>query len=312
MTTTLTTAVAAINKRFSPVLTRTIYTSRELMGMINFPPNEGGDDLNWKYKYSSGDAEQANEGDPVPASSYISYADMTMDPLKVQHVVGWTGEVKDLMRSGGNYFDAISDALFEGTEKLLYKAETLAQAQLLAAIDDSATYGGQTRTTVHADSVVVAAGTAALTRAHLSSAYEQLKLANRRANMGAINDWAILSSVYQETAYGELSGQIYQADDETTGANYPYTTQDTNKTFDVGMHKHVFQYNKIPWQGWANMTDGYVLFTRKSDIIGRTFRPVTIEPLGKTDDSDQLLMTFRWGLYHRDPYRAARIEGLTA
>lgn len=311
MTTTMTTAVAAINKYFSPMLTRTIYTSKELMGMFTFTPNEGGDDMNWKYAYASGDAEQAAEGDPAPASSNVTYADMTEDPVKVQITVGWTGEVKDLMRSGGNYFDAIAQALKEGTEKLTYKAEQLMQAKLLAAIDDSATYGGQTRTTVHADSVIETTG-GALTRAFLSTTYEGLKLGPRACNMADVSDWVILSSIYQETAYSELFGYIVTGDAEAAGAALPYVTSDENPSLDAGMYKHTFSYNKIPWYGWANMTDGYVLFTRKSDVICREFRPVTIEPLGKTDDSDQLLLTYRCGLYHRDPYRAAKIEDLTA
>ena len=70
-------------------------------------------------------------------------------------------------------------------------------------------------------------------------------------------------------------------------------------------------YNGIPWRPIATMTNSLVLFTRIADILVETFRPITIKPLGKTDDTDKWLVTYRGNLVHVDPYRSARIEALT-
>jgi hypothetical protein len=308
---TKTTIAAAIQTAFAPGLTKTFYEGMPLLGMFPKFPNPGGDSYDWKLNYAgNSSAAVYTEGATPPAAGNQSYADMTVADEHIWVTVQITGHAKDAARNG--YFDPVRKEMEGGVSALQHKIEEQFVTYFEAAIDNSATYGGQTRTTVHADSVTVPGGSAALTLAMLSSMYEQLKLDPRDVQFNNPNEYSIISSPEQLTAYTEIGFGLHKVgDDESTGINRPYTTMSGDAVADAGLLKHTLRYNNIPWYEVATVTNTLVFLTKNTDVFIAETRPLTIEPLGKTDDSDKFLLTWAGAMGHRDPYRAARIEALT-
>ena len=196
-----------------------------------------------------------------------------------------------------------------GVSALLHAVEGGLVTALEAAIDDSSNYAGQTRATVGSTSDVTAGGSAAPTSAVLSEMYETLQL-DPRAVIYDPNDHVILSSPEQLTNYTELVGVIYQADDETTGVNLPYGFNAADDRLDMGKMAKSHTYNKIPWITISTLTNTNIMLTRRSDVIIEVSRDITVEQLGKIDDSDRFLLTWNGALAHTDTYRAGKIETL--
>ncbi|MCP4640593.1 MAG: hypothetical protein GY851_09180, partial [bacterium] len=269
----------------------------------------GGDSIDWKLAYAGNSGFLYNEDDSLPAAGNVTYADMTVSHFHAGNVVRVTGHLRDAINNG--YFDAIRAEMEAGISGLIHKVEEKLVTLFEAAINDDASYGGKTRSTVHADSDVTAGGSAAMTLAMLSEMYETQQL-DPRATVYDPRDHIIISSPEQQTAYTEVAtGTIVTGDAEAAGANLPYGTQQTDASLDAGLMKHAMFYNGIPWVAVPTITNTLVFLTRRSDIIIEEARPVTIEPLGKIDDSDRFLISWAGGLAHLDPYRASRIEALT-
>jgi hypothetical protein len=308
---TKTTIAAAIQTAFVPGLTKTFYEGMPLLGMFPKFPNAGGDSYDWKLNYAgNSSAAVYTEGATPPAPGNQSYADMTVADEHIWATVQITGHAKDAARNG--YFDPVRKEMEGGVSALQHKVEEQFVTYFEGAINDDTSYGGQTRSTVHADSYVVAGGTAALTLAMLSEMYENMKLDPRALTFANPNEYAIISAPEQLTAYTEIGfGLMKVGDDESTGPNLPYTTMSGDAVADAGLLKHTLRYNNIPWFEVPTVTNSLIFLTKRSDVFISETRPMTIEPLGKVDDSDSWLLTWAGAMGHRDPYRAARIEALT-
>jgi len=307
---TTTTFAEAIQTHFVPGMRKTFYEGTPLMNLIGVTPSEGGNSTDWKLNYSGNTGYLYNEGDGAPAAGNLEYADMTVTPFSVQSTVQISGHAQDALKGG--YFDAAMKEMEGGASAVMHKAEEKCVSLYEAAVNDDTNYAGKARATVHADSHVVAGGSAANSLANLSECYETLQLDPRGVVFNNPREWAILSSPEQATAYTEIaSGIIVTGDAEAAGANLPYNTAQTDAVMDAGRMKHTLEYNKIPWFSIPTLTNTLVTFTRLSDVLIEEFRPLTISPLAKTDDTDKWLFTWRGNLVHLDPYRAARIEDLT-
>lgn len=308
---TTTTLAAAIATTFEPGMTKTFYEGTPFLNLIGFPgrPNSGGDSIDWKLNYAGNAGAIINEGDALPAAGNQTYADMTIAHILFVNTVEFTGHAVDAMKNG--YFDGIKAEMDGGVSGLLHKIEEKFVTVIEGAINDDTSYGGQTRATVHADSYVVAGGSAANTLANLSELYESLTLDGR----GVVYDprrHFIFSSPEQVTAYTEVATALMKVgDDESTGVNRPYTTSQTDAKLDAGLMKHSIEYNGLPWYSIATATNTLVTLGDKSEIVIEQSRPVTIEPLGKTDDNTKFEISWHGGLAYKDPYRAGRIEALT-
>ena len=309
---TTTTLTALIQAAYEPGIRKSFYNGSPLMRLLGTPKPIVGPDgnINWRLHYAgNSSATSAAEGQAAPAAGYQSIANMVVSTFKVYTTVQFTGEVIDAFKSGD--YSGANIEMAGGRDDLIHKAEDLLVAQLIDAIDDDASYGSQTRTTVNADSVVVAGGSAALTLAGLSSMYEGLQLDDRAVDFSRPG-WIVLSAPEQRTAYGEIgTGLTYGADDESTGTHRPLTTLTSDVSFDAGLAAKQIFWNGIPWITIPTMTNTYVFLFNVNDILFREARPVTIKPLGAVDDSDTFLLSVRLGLAHSNPYHAARIEALT-
>jgi hypothetical protein len=307
---TVTTLAAAIQKAFAPRMIKTFDEGTPLLNLLGKQPSRGGNSQDWKLNYAGNTSGAAySEGDTPPAAGNQSYADATVAHQSYWTTVQVTKHAIRAMKNG--YFDGVRKEMEGGVNELLKTVEDAFVVKLIAAINDDATYAGQTRSTVHSDSYVVAGGSAALTLAMLSEMYEALKLSPRSVSYDP-SDHMILSAPEQRTAYDEIAtGLIKVGDDESTGVNRPFTTMQTDSNMDAGLNAKGGFYNRIPWIEVNTMTNTYVFLTRRSDIEIEEAESMTIDPLGKIDDSERFLLTWTGGLIHRDPYRAGRIEALT-
>jgi hypothetical protein len=305
---TLTTMAEAIKEYFEPGFRKTFYDDTPLMRFFGTKPRIGDTGARWKLAYSTGGATLFNEGDGAPAPGNVEYADMYVADFAVSRTVTITGHARAAARNG--YFDAVGNELAQAVRDVQHKAEETVSTRLCSAIDDDATYAGQTRTTVHADAKVVAGGSGALTLAMLSEMYETLQLEPR----GVIydpRDHVIISAPEQLTAYTEKVGIIVTGDAEASGVNLPYNFAASDTGFDAGLMGKVHFYNRIPWLTFATLANTNIRLTRRSDVVIEEARPITIDPLGKTDDTDSFLVIWQGNVTHRDPYRSGNIEALT-
>ncbi len=310
---TTTTLALAIKKFYEPSMPKTFYEGTPLLQTVGMVPYQGGNAMDWFLNYAGNAAIEQNEGDAFPAAGNQSFIDLTVAYKKFSNVVQFTGEAKDAMK-GGN-FDGIKAELDGGLSGLMHKIEEGMVTLLEGAIDDSTNYAGKARATYGMTSEVVAGGSAALTLAMLSEAYETLQLDPRGVVFNP-SDHMIISAPEQATAYTEVGtgivvSDITTADTTAVGVNRPYVMDSNNLILDAGLMKHNLFYNKIPWITLPTITNSIVMLTRRSDIKIEEVRAVQIEQLAKTDDSDTFAFTWRGGLRHRDPYRAAKIEALT-
>ena len=307
---TKTTLATAIKTTFEPGMQKTFYEGTPLLNLFPRRSNTGGNSVDWKINYAGNAGATYDEGDTPPAAGNQSYVDATVGHQHFWNVVQITGHAKDALANG--YFDGVRMEMEGGVSGLLHKIEETFISTLEGAINDDTSYAGLTRATYGLASDVTAGGTAALTLAMLSEMYETLKLDPRGVMYNNPKEWMIMSNPVQETAYTEVAtGTIVTGDAESAGANLPYNTSQNDPSLDAGLLKHTIEYNKIPWFSIPTMTNSYVFLTRRSDILIEEARPLTIEPLGKIDDSDRFLLTWAGQIVHLDPYRAGRIEALT-
>jgi len=307
---TKTTLATAIKTTFEPGMRKTFYEGTPLLNMFPRRSNIGGDSVDWKIHYAGNAGTTFSEGDTPPAAGNQSYIDATVGHQHFWNVVQITGHAKDAMKNG--YFDGVQKEMQGGVDGLLHAIEENFVGVLEAAINDDTTYAGLTRATYAIASDVTAGGSGALSLAMLSEMYETMKLDPRGIMFNNPNEWALMSCPQQLTAYTEVAtGFIVTGDTEASGGNRPYGTSQTDPVMDAGMLKHTLKYNNLPWYELATMTTSLILLTRKSDVLIEECRPLTIEPLGKIDDSDRFLISWGGQIVHLDPFRAARIEALT-
>lgn len=307
---TATTLSTAIKTVFEPGFQKTFYNGMPFMSMFPRRPNTGGNTVNWKIHYAGNSSPTAySEGATPPAAGYQAYVNASISHVSYMSTVQITGHAKDAMKNG--YFDGYKIELEEGAKDLMHTVEGAFVAAMIDGIDDDTSYAGLTRATYGLASTVVEGGSAALTLAGLSSMYEGPKL-DPRAVIYEPGNHIIVSAPEQATAYTEVAtGLVVTGDAEAAGANIPYNTNQTDSMLDAGKLKHTLSYNKLPWVEVPTMTNTYVFMMKRSDVIIEEARPLTIEPLGKVDDSDRYLLTWRGGFAYLDPYRAARYEALT-
>ncbi len=307
---TTTTIAEAIRKTFQPGLTKTFDQGSPFLKLIGWPfkENESGNTIDWKLNYSMDDASYINEGDTLPASSSTEYADCVLSGQVITSVIKMTNHARDAAKNG--YFDAMKVLVDNANLALIRKCDAYAMAQLEAAIDDDATYAGQTRATVNSAADVTAGGSAALTEAMLSEMYETPTLTGRSVEYNPGDD-VIISAPQQLTAYTELIGHIVTGDDEASGSNQPLNFNSNDSVLDIGRLKHMISYNRIPWYAVNTMTNTKILRLKLSEIIARQIHGVEVIHLPNNDDSKSLQLRAHIALGYKDPWRASMIEALT-
>jgi hypothetical protein len=302
MTATRATIDQAVRIAFEPGLLKTFDDSTPLLDMFDRKPATE-DTIRWKLWYAITTAGgEFDEGDPIPLAGRNLYADCEIGMQAIGVPVTITGHALDALRGNMAYFDALKNELDGGAVRLAQLVEAYCLAQLLIGVDDSATYAGQTRTTVHSDSVVEDAGGATLAKAQLDAVYQALKLRPRSVKFNP-STHAIISTIEPVDEYRDML---------ITGidASKPYVRTPSDQVLDAGLANHTIRYNNIPWIEVNSLAATYVLFINRPDVMVREARVITVEPLGKTSDNSDWWMSWHGGLAYRDPYRAAKIEDI--
>ena len=293
---TKTTLATAINSVFRPVMVKTFDESTPIVDFFGTVPSLGGDSIDWKINYAGSDsAETFSEGDAAPAASYQSYVDATLGHNHFQNTVQISGHAKDALKNG--YFDGAIKEIQGGVSALGHLVETTIMADIVDAIDDDTTYAGLTRATYGLASFVQAGGSVALTVEMLENCWEAMLLDGRTVDM---SDFLWFCSPEQDMAY-------QRAADGLGGINL---NLEMGSQLDVGRAQSSRSFNGKPIVVFSTLTNTYVFGTKKSDILIEEARPLTIEALGKTDDTDKFLITWAGKGAHLDPLRACRIEAL--
>ena len=306
-TTTMSSAIASV---FQPGLTRTFVEGTPLLRLLGWPfkPSMGGNSIDWKIQYAGHTASYVTEGDAYPAAGNNTYADATIAMQLIADSIQISGHAMDAMKGG--YFDGVAAEMNDGVIAVLNKVEDYCIAQLEASIDDDSSYAGLTRATYGMAADVTAGSSGALTLALLSEMYETPKLAAAKV-IYVPGDDIIVSAPEQVTAYTELGGLIVTGDTEAAGANLPYTQGSNEDVFDLGKLKHTIRYNNLPWYEVPGITNTLILRFKLSQVVTELFRPLTITPLGKVDDTDKFAVTCNVAMAYKDPGRASLIEALT-
>ena len=303
MTATRTTIDAAVYAAIEPGLVTTFAQSTPLLNLLGAKPLESGDTINWKVKYSGTSAGgDFDEGDAIPSAGRSLYANCQRSLQAVGVPVTITGHALDALRGNRNYFDALKEEMNDGMRQLAMLVEADVLAWLLESVDDDTTYAGQTRATVHMDSVVVDADSGTLSVAQMRYATAQLRYRPREVVLSP-SEHMILSAPDICDEYKENLVAGYDA-------TRPLVRNASDPNLDAAMFQKTAHFANVPWYEVNSMASTYWLLVKKSDIMLRYNRGFTIEPLGKDSDDTKWWMTWHGGLGYRDPYRAAKIENI--
>jgi len=297
---TITTLTEFIQDYFQDELTKTFYQGLPLMATLGTrPPAKDGDSVDYRVWSAGHTAINYEEDHTPPAPGNNTYASPTFQYIYAWDVARITGHAIDALKGGD--IDPVESEMRGATDGVRYKIENNCVADLISAIDDTTNYGGVNRSTYHLDSVDVAGGSAAPTLAKLAEMTDSLRV-SPRVRSETEGDLIVMSSFEQIRNYTDLVGVN----------NIPWQVDPNNQVFDLGRVKPMVQLETIPWYCIPTLTNTYIFLTRKNDLVIEMKRPITLKELGPVDDSQRVLITCAAKLYHRDPYRAARISALTA
>ena len=297
---TTTTQAAAIAKTYQPMLEKTFYDGLPILTHFGMQPALDAAATNIIFHYAGNTSAQTySEGDAAPAPGTESTVQGTVAHNSLQATVKVSGHLKDSMRYGQRYYNALDLAMEGAVNALMHKVEETLMAQFIDAIDDDTSYAGLTRATYGLACAVTDASSAALTMNMLEEAWEDVSIDGRVVDK---TDFELYSSAEQLTAYTRAASGL--------GGNYVYQ-QLGQGTFDAGRIQSSIAFNGAPWVVLPTLTNTYVFGCRRSDVMIEEARPLTIEPLAKVDDTDTWLLTWRGGLVHKNPKMAFRIESLT-
>jgi hypothetical protein len=295
---TTTTAADAIADLYSKEVAKTFYDATPIFNHFGpLQPSQGGDSYDWFVQSAgNGSAEEFSEGDPAPAAGNLTMPAATLAYRHYQATVQLTGHARAALKNG--HLDLVDREMMGGRDSLLHKIEEGMATDLASAIDDSTNYAGLTRATYNLSSVVTSGSSAALTLSLLKEMWEDLHLDGRATDW---SDLEILSSQEQATAYTEAAddpGGVYMRKDIAGG------------TMDLGRFQAPLQYNSRPWFVMPTLTNSIVMFTKRSNVKLIEHEGVKVSPLGKTEDADKFLLTWRGRLVHTNPYHAGKLESL--
>ena len=299
MAATTTTASAAIAKHFLPAIEKSFYNGVPILNHYGISERHGSNSIDVLF-HSAGNssAQTYSEGDAAPLAGYQTIVAGTIAPASYQAVVRITGHLRDAIGSGDRYYDAVGVEMQKGAEDLMHKVEEGLAADYIDAIDDDTTYLGLTRATYNLTSIVTEAASARLTNAMLETAWKNVSIDGRVVEK---SDFEIVSTAEQAAIYGRIAtelGGIYVSQALGSGP------------LDSGRLQSGLKFNSAPWVVLPTLTNTYVFGTRKSDVYIRETRGVTVDPIGKVDDSDAFLLTWRGRLIHKNPNNTFRIEAL--
>jgi len=300
---TTTTAAAAVKTTFEPGFQKTFYEGTPLLKQFGTMPSPGGDSRDWKVK-SAGNTSGTSftEGQAPSAAGYVTVADATVAYTKYRAMAQVTGHLRDAIKNG--YYDAVSAEMEGGNNELQVTVESALVTLFEAAADDAGSYAGLTRATYNLDSYEAAVGTLAL--ADLQLLQETMMKQPRATPM---NDFALYSTIDMFNEYMDVGGGVAYFEFNTGGgaSGGDLNAGKVRAVLDENGGGRAGAFGQIPWYIIPTMTATTIIGCRPSKIEIIEDRPVTIDLMGKNDDSDTYSFTWGGTLVNKDTYRSAKL-----
>jgi len=295
---TTTTFAEALQTVLQPAMIKTFSENTPMMNLVGTIPAKSGKGIEWIVNSAGNDsAESFDEGDSAPEAGYQTYISPLIEHNDFQATAKLTGHARARLKGG--HFDAAAAEVQGAIKALARVVETTIVADFIDAIDDDTLYGAVNRATYGLDSFVKDASSTVLKIEYMEDCWEALGLDGRDVDF---SDFFFFCSGEQDMAY-------QRAVDGVGGVNL---NLNVGAVLDAGRAQSVREFNTKPIVVIPTMTNTYMFGSKKSDLVIEELEGLIISPLGKTDDSENYLITWRGKGFHRDPLRACRIESLTA
>jgi len=251
-----------------------------LQQLIPATPSPGGDSFDWPVHYGGNSSTVAySEGDALAAAGNESYATATVaySTGYLRTVYQVTGHARDAVRNG--YFNAVDKEGMSALMAHVAAREALLISTLEGAIDSAGSYAGLLRATYNLASYEAAIG-GSLAMANMDLMYETLQASPIGADLSGHVILAPTSTIgeYNDVAAG-------------AGAGNPIIQWTDGKTMDGGKFRFNAAYNGCPIVRVEGLTAGGLLFVNPSNLVRVVQRPIIVEPMAKTDDSDLFSIT---------------------
>ena len=276
-TTTFASAIATYVNELIPTLD---YQGNTLQQLVPGVMSPGGNAKKWNVHYSGNASTVAySEGDALAAAGNEAYgqASVAYSTGYLRTTFSITGHARDDVQKG--YFNAVDDEAAGAVRAHVAAREALLISTLESAIDSAGSYAGLLRATYN--------------------------LASYEADMSgslATTDIDTMWNTLQASPIGaDLSQHVFLAPTSTiaeyllvapgAGAGNPLVTMASGTTLDGGKFQYDIAYNGRPFVRVEGMTAGGLLFVAPSNLQRIIHRPITVEPMAKTDDSDLFAIT---------------------
>jgi hypothetical protein len=281
-------------------------------------PSTGSAPFKWNLQSAgSTETEIFVEGQAVPTPTASTYQQASLSPFYLWNVVAVTGHVRDNINRGGYYVDPQEAQLREKVQALFYLLETtlLGSTQdrgIASIIDDTDSYAGLLPATVAAWASKETNVAGALAVSTLEDAYEDVTSPPYNAK-----PTVILANTNQITNYSRLAGVA----GGTTPIMRMTAPSQSGQAFDAGMLAVPgIAFNGIPIERVRGLTNTEMYFldfsadptTGEPGIQLVMHRDLTVEPLAKTNDNTQALLTLAAALKVANRRRQLKLRGITA
>lgn len=287
------------------------------MGMVR--PWNGGYPSQWNLITAANSATEVfSEGQAAPVAGKQTYTRCSLSPFFSRVVCGVTGHVRDQVRKGGTYDDALAIELQKGTADLMKKVEdTLVgstQDQGIQSIVDAGdTYAGVAPGSVAAHASLETAVGGALTMATLQDTLETLSLS---PYLSAPTH--LLSCHNQITNYIDLTGPGNATAANRLARFTPPAMAQGQGRFDLGMtpgglNGGVVGFNGMDWIPISGLTNTVIIFLdANAGLELMVYRDLEVRPLPSQSDDDLYQISFACAL--KAPVRKAhaKLTGVTA
>jgi hypothetical protein len=261
---------------------------------------------------ANGSAETYVEGQAAPVAGKQTYAQASLSPFYARVVAGYSGHVADQVRQGGVYVDPIRDAIEKGVADLWKKVEdtivgTTADQGFQSVIDSGDTYANLAPGTYTSWKALETAVSAALSFTVLEDNIELAALTPYTSQ-----PTHILAPFNQITNYVRLAGS------SATTSLMRFASPANGGNADLGMTpggmlQGQVAWNGMPWIGISGLTTTVILMLDMNSDIGlEIYRDVTVEPLAKTSDDNNVMASVAVAPVCRERNKHIKLTAVTA
>lgn len=270
----------------------------------------GANPIQWNANYAGNTSSEVFvEGQAAPVAGQQSYVRPSLTGFYVRAMTNVSGHVRDQIRNGGVYDDAVKRELISGTADLYVYMETQfngsTQDRGIASIIDSGdTYAGTAPGSYSLWASLETAVGGAMSLSVLETMFESLIGTSYGANPTDI--WCAQNQINN---YLALAGP-------GAGTSSVTRMDMTQGSIDYGLIKQKVAYNQIPFTMMRNMTttEFYMLDmgVDPEDFCIKEIRPIQVDDLAKTDDGEKAQISWAGCIKVKNRRLQGKLTGVTA